>query len=81
MEPLDPRRVRIDYEFTQPYHAINFEYDTQNPSMNPLYQDQRLARELARLDDADRAVQTMLTYPDAERIINKLTNNKDEKDV
>lgn len=60
----DPR-WQITYTFTQPY----------NVSMNPLYQDQITANELRALDDIDRAVQNMLTYPDAERIINKLKAN------
>mgnify|MGYP000633145065 CR=1 FL=1 len=71
----DPR-WQIKYQFTQPYHTIDFVYDTQNPSMNPLYQDQIILNELQRLDDIDRAVQNMLTYPDAERIINKLRQKR-----
>lgn len=63
----DPKRFTFSYTFTQPY----------NVSMNPLYQDQVTLNELQRLDDIDRAVQNMLTYPDAERIINKLKGNNE----
>ena len=57
------------FSWTQPYSA----------SMNPLYQDQVTLNELQRLDDVDRAVQNMLTYPDAEAIINKLKANGENK--
>ena len=51
------------YSFTQPYTI----------SMNPLYEMGKvigLAQELKRLEEIDTLVDNMLTYPDAERIMN-----------
>lgn len=56
------------FTFTQPYTV----------SMNPYYNQLSVAHELQRLDDIDKAVQNMLTYPDAEAIINKLTKANGE---
>ena len=63
---MGAERWNINYTWTQPY-----------VSMNPLYQDQVTANELRVLDDIDRAVQSMLTYPDAERILNKIRQKGD----
>jgi hypothetical protein len=59
---------QVSYTWTQPYTV----------SLNPYYNTLTLAHELQRLDDIDRAVQNMLTYPDAEAIINKLTKANKE---
>lgn len=56
------------FSFTQPYTV----------SLNPYYNQISVAHELQRLDDIDKAVQNMLTYPDAEAIINKLTKANGE---
>ena len=61
----DPQRFNINYTFTQPY----------NTSWNPYYNNLATVQELARIDAVDNIVQNMLTYPDAERIINKLKAN------
>ena len=63
------RKRSISHSWTQPYSV----------SMNPFYQDQVTANELRKLDDIDRAVQMMLTYPDAEAIINKIRQQGDLK--
>lgn len=63
MEPLDPKRYTVNYTWTQPYASMNFEY---------VPREIHVQRELELLDAIDRRVQTMLTYPDSERIINKL---------
>ena len=51
----------INHSWTQPY-----------PSMNPFYQDTTVRDEMIRIEAVDNIVQSMLTYPDAERIMNKL---------
>jgi len=51
------------FSWTQPY----------NVSMNPLYQHNvDLAHELRVLEDIDRAVEGMDTYPDAERLLKNI---------
>jgi len=58
------------FSWTQPY----------NTSYNPFYQSvqhSELELELDRLDAVDVLVDQMLTYPDAEAIINKLKANKE----
>ena len=53
------------FSWTQPYNA----------SMNPLYQTNvDLAHELRVLEDIDRAVENMTTYPEAQAIIQKVQN-------
>ena len=58
--------------WTQPYLPT---------SDKPVYQsvqDSQLERELDRLDAVDILVDEMLTYPDAERIINSIMNKQGE---
>jgi hypothetical protein len=66
---MGAERWNINYTWTQPYTV----------SMNPFYNTLTVAHELQRLDDIDRAVQMMLTYPDAERIINKIRQQGDQQ--
>ena len=68
---MDRKFPSYSYSWTQPY----------NVSMNPFYrsvQDAQLELELDRLDAIDILVDEMLTYPDAEAIINKLTKANGE---
>ena len=61
-----PNTNGYSFSWTQPYMPTSF---------NPFYeraQDLRVEEELDRLEAADRIVQNMLTYPDAERILNKI---------
>ena len=71
MEPLDPKRYTISpHTFTQPYTVV----------YNPFYQSvqaAQLEQELDRLDAVDVLVDEMLTYPDAERILNKIRQNRE----
>lgn len=70
----DPR-WQITYKFTQPY----------NTSMNPCYQQNQQAQERAvelenllyDLECIDEQVDQMLTYPDAEAIINTVMKRGD----
>jgi hypothetical protein len=65
------RKTSISHSWTQPYLPTSY---------NPFYERRvDLAHELQRLDDIDRAVQNMLTYPDAERIINTVMKQGDHK--
>tara|TARA_B110000090_G_scaffold192438_1_gene225838 strand:+ start:997 stop:1299 length:303 start_codon:yes stop_codon:yes gene_type:complete len=65
----------ISYSWTQPYPSMEgffvpkelFERTTQEE------QEITVSNELARLDHLEEEVQSMLTYPDAEAIINKIT--------
>lgn len=61
-----PNMRGYSFSFSQPYLPTSF---------NPFYErarDLELEREIDRLEAADRIVQNMLTYPDAERILNKI---------
>jgi len=58
--------LRINW--TQPLGSVCY-----NPYYQTLHNAQDLERELDRLDAVDVLVDEMLTYPDAEAIINKLT--------
>lgn len=51
----------ISYSWTQPY-----------VSLNPVYQDKSADEEMARIEMVDRWVDSMLTFPDAEAIMNKI---------
>ena len=50
------------FSWTQPY----------NVSINPFYTNYRVRDEMIRIEAVDNIVQNMLTYPDAEAILNKL---------
>ena len=59
----------ISYSWTQPYLPVSY---------NPFYEQlpkSLVAEEMAHISNADRRVEMMLTYPDAEEIINKIKNN------
>ena len=56
------------FSWTQPY----------NVSMNPFYQNNKLTikEELERLDEIDDQVMLMDSYPDAEKILKKILDDK-----
>jgi len=58
------------FSFTQPYPS----FFTQE--MKDLINERKVEDELDSLDRADRIVQNMLTYPDAEAIMNKIKEAK-----
>lgn len=67
-----PNMRGYSFTWTQPYSV----------SLNPFYQsvsDAQLELELDRLDAVDVLVDEMLTYPDAERILNKIRQKGDHK--
>jgi hypothetical protein len=62
---MDRKFTGYSFSWTQPYEV----------SYNPFYQsvqDAQLEAELDRLDAVDVLVDEMLTYPDAEAIMNKI---------
>jgi hypothetical protein len=62
----------ISHSWTQPYLPTNF---------NPFYQpspEHVVTVELIKLNEIDKQVQNMLTYPDAERIINSIVKQRGE---
>jgi len=75
---MDAKKNEWTYSFTQPYNA----------SMNPFYNLNApeifhvlsVAKEIKRLDEIDALVDNMLTYPDAERIMNKLREQGEGND-
>lgn len=60
----------IDFSWTQPYVSMNDFF--QGKECREIYEALSVEKELDALDKADEAVQNMLTYPDAEAIINKV---------
>ena len=54
------------FSFTQPYPS----FFTQE--MKDLIQERKVEEEIDALNRSDEAVQNMLTYPDAEAILNKI---------
>ena len=60
----DADKWKINYSWSQPYDAYNTFY-----YMNRAVETQQ---ELDRLEMIDRWVDSMLTYPDAEVIMNKI---------
>ena len=70
---MDEFRNTNGYSFswTQPYLPTSY---------NPFYErarDIRLEEEIDRLEMVDRWVDSMLTYPDAEAILNKIRRQHD----
>lgn len=59
------------------FNGISYSW-TQSYSMNPFYQDLQTLHELQRLDDIDRAVENMTSYPDVELIMKKIAENSNE---
>ena len=54
------------YSFTQPYPCFF------TNEMKEIIQERKVEEELDALERTDQAVQNMLTYPDAEAILNKI---------
>ena len=60
-----------DFSWTQPYVSMNDFF--QGKECREIFEDISIEQELDRLDQTDEIVQNMLTYPDAEAILNKIT--------
>lgn len=72
-----PNTNSYSFSWTQPYVAMNEFYIPKENKVDPRLE---LANELATLDLADKRVDEMLTFPDAERILNKLRNSRGQND-
>jgi hypothetical protein len=69
MEPKKNLSWDVSYSWTQPYLPTSY---------NPFYQpspEHATTEEMIRIAAVDNIVDEMLTYPDAERILNKLRSN------
>jgi len=64
-----------DWSWTQPYVSMNEFF--QGKECREIYQDLSNQEELDRLDKTDETVDKMLTYPDAEAILNKIRRQHD----
>jgi len=60
--------------WTQPYSSLNEFF--RGKTCEEIYNDDTVERELDRLEAVDRIVQNQLTYPEAERIINKVKQQR-----
>ena len=56
--------------WTQPYTTLNSFFGS--PQVTSLVRNAQVEEELIRIDAVDNIVQNMLTYPDAEVILNKI---------
>jgi hypothetical protein len=65
----DPKKWNINYSWNQPYSYNTWQYYAANQNA--------LEIELDRLDAIDLLVDNMLTFPDAEVILNKLRKQGD----
>ena len=59
-----------DWSWTQPYVSMNEFF--QGKEVRDIMKERAVEQELDSLDRADETVQNMLTYPDAEAILNKI---------
>lgn len=89
MEPLDPKKLHMTYTFKYPYPKWSelrsrdlkqIYYNTTPEVKQSIQQDVVTENELALLDKIDQQVHAMLTYPDAERIINRVMKGNREAD-
>ena len=62
----------INYTYSQPYPS----FFTQE--MKDLINERKIEDEIDALDRTDEAIQNMLTYPDAEAILNKIKEASDD---
>tara|TARA_E500000178_G_scaffold349209_1_gene405756 strand:- start:203 stop:409 length:207 start_codon:yes stop_codon:yes gene_type:complete len=59
-----PNTNGYSFKWTQPYLPVSY---------NPFYERKTdIAEEMARIEMVDNWVNAMLTFPDAERILNKI---------
>jgi len=59
-----------DWSWTQPYTSMDEFFGGQ--SCQEIYEDLSVEAEIDALEKTDEVVQNMLTYPDAEAILNKI---------
>jgi hypothetical protein len=63
-----------DWSWTQPYVSMNEFF--QGKECREIYEALTVEQELDRIDQTDEMVDKMLTYPDAEAILNKIKEAK-----
>ena len=73
---MDEFRNTNGYSFSwsQPYNSYS------GMSAGEIYQDLSVREEMIRIDAVDNIVQNMLTYPDADAILNKIRHKGDRDD-
>ena len=71
---MDEFRNTNGYSFSwsQPYNSYS------GMSAGEIYQDLSVREEMIRIDAVDNIVQNMLTYPDADAIINKIRQGESD---
>lgn len=57
-------------------NGYSFSWTQSYPSLNPVYSSTTVRDEMIRIECVDNIVQNMLTYPDAETIINTILNKQ-----
>lgn len=67
---MDKNEWNMKYTWTQPYQSLNEFF--QGQSCQEIYNKMTLEEEVDKLEMVDRWVDSMLTYPDAEAILNKI---------
>lgn len=67
---MDKNEWNMKYTWTQPYQSLNEFF--QGQSCQEIYNKMTLEEEVDKLEMVDRWVDSMLTYPDAESILNKI---------
>ena len=63
-----------DFSWTQPY--VDMEGFFKGKECREIYEDLATEAELDRLNETDELVDKMLTYPDAEAILNKIKEQR-----
>ena len=63
------------FEWTQPY--VNMDDFFQGKECREIYEALSVEKEIDALEKTDEVVQNMLTYPDAEAILNKIRRQHD----
>jgi len=69
-----PNTRGYSVSWTQPYTTLNSWFAS--PQVTSLVRDAQVEEELIRIDAVDNIVQNMLTYPDADAIINKIKQKR-----
>lgn len=72
----DFKGISYSYSYTQPYNTWNSPLN--GTSFNPFYDNHlRVCQEMLLMNEIDKRVEMMTSYPDAEAIIEKVCNGTD----
>ena len=69
-----PNTNGYSFSWTQPYNSLNAWFGS--PQAQSAAQDRRVEEEMIRIEAVDNIIQNMLTYPDAEVILKKITKEQ-----